>query len=168
MCLVYWYTCWNLMVVSRLHRIRVYYSVSRFSFQLYSNSQNKPLKGKITLTKRKHKISSLKRKTADVSQSPMLNQSANPRSDIIPPVSPMLPTEGLSVDDLDPSSPAGLWATGAPLLSLGWEKSCSWAWSSESSFCCGGGSCWGAGMWKLAGCPLHRLATCGWKSRNVF
>lgn len=39
---------------------------------------------------------------------------------MVSPVSPVLPTDGLSVDDLDPSSPAVLRATGGtPLLGRG-------------------------------------------------
>lgn len=90
----------------------------------------------------------------------------------VSPVSPMLPTDGLSVDDLDPSSPAAARAAGGELMPPSWGPS--WGggggWGSESASCCRGGSCWGNGLWQLTGCPLedvaHRLDSCGWETKE--
>lgn len=85
---------------------------------------------------------------------------------VVSPGSPVLPTDGLSVDDLDPSSPERA-AGRAPLppsggFSWGWR----WRGSSESSApgCCS--------LWQLSGRPLddvaQRLASCGWEHYKVF
>lgn len=65
------------------------------------------------------------------------------------PASPVLPNEGLSVEDLEPSSTTGpgwVWST----LDSPWRP----------SGCCAGG------LWAVMGRPLedvaHRLASCGW------
>ncbi|TNN84437.1 hypothetical protein EYF80_005430 [Liparis tanakae] len=44
---------------------------------------------------------------------------SNRRVLVVSPVSPTLPTDGLSVDDLDPSSPAELRAAGGAPMPLG-------------------------------------------------
>lgn len=92
---------------------------------------------------------------------------------VVSPESPMLPTDGLSVDDLDPSSPEQAAGGAAMPLSWGFSWGWGWMWSSESSAsCCGIDSCWGGGLWQLAGRPLedvaHRLASCGCKQNKVF
>lgn len=91
---------------------------------------------------------------------------------LVSPISPMLPTGGLSVDDLDPFSPAELRAAGGVLMLLGWGSSSGGKWSSESTSCCRSGSFWVSGLWQLAGCPLEdaavRLGNSGWKRYSIY